>query len=213
MQINLQKFEEEQIELAKKVIVKNQFRKLELFTGCSQVSLENKIISVVVICDENMHLIEQKEALIETEVPYLPNFLFFREGKAVIEAYKKLDKKPDVLLVNANGILHPLRIGMASHLGILLDIPTIGITKRLAIGEKEGERILVGNEIRGIELRTRNFSKPIYVSPGYKISLDTSIEVVKKCIRLPHKLPEPLHIAHRIADELRAKLISEKNKT
>jgi deoxyribonuclease V len=92
---------------------------------------------------------------------------------------------------------------MASHLGLVLDVQTIGVAKSLMLGKNEDGKILVGNEIRAAEVKTKEHAKPLYVSPGHRISLETSVELVKQCIRLPHKLPEPLHLAHRLAEKLR----------
>jgi deoxyribonuclease V len=105
-----------------------------------------------------------------------------------------------LLIVDANGILHPRRIGMASQLGIVLDIPTIGITKNLFIGKPSSDgKIEIDKEIRGEELRTKEYANPIYLSPGHRISLRTASDLVKKMIIAPHKLPKPLHLAHRFA--------------
>ena len=128
--------------------------------------------------------------------------MFYKDGPAVIEAYNKLEQKPDVLIVEANGILHPRRIGMASHVGILLDVPTVGVTKRLMLGEVRGQTIYVEKEARGYEFITREYANPIYISPGHKISLKTSMEIIKNCVRQPHKLPEPLHLAHKYGKKI-----------
>ena len=111
------------------------------------------------------------------------------------------------MIFDGNGILHPRKFGMASHMGVLLDITSIGIAKKLMIGDVKGNRVYVDKELRGEIIATREHSKPIYVSPGNKISLKTSVEIVKNCIKTPHKLPEPLHLAHRYANEIREKIV------
>lgn len=95
---------------------------------------------------------------------------------------------------------------MASQLGMVLDVPTIGVAKTLMMGRSEDGRIEVDKEIRAMEVRTREFAKPLYVSPGHRISLKTAVEMVQKMIVQPHKLPEPLHLAHRFADRKRENL-------
>ena len=98
--------------------------------------------------------------------------------------------------------IYPRRIGMASHLGILLDTATIGVTKKLMLGELRGNTIYVEKEARGYELVTREHARPVYVSPGHNVSLKTSLEVIKNCLRKLHKLPEPLHLAHRYGKKI-----------
>ena len=96
---------------------------------------------------------------------------------------------------------------MASHVGILLDTATIGVTKRLMLGEVKDKTVYVDKEARGYGLITKEHANPIYISPGHKISLKTSLEVIKKCIRLPHKLPEPLHLARKQGNKIREGII------
>jgi deoxyribonuclease V len=120
-----------------------------------------------------------------------------------MEAFNKLDNKPDVLIVKGNGILHPRRIGMASHVGILLDMATIGFTKNLMLGEVREKTIYVEKEARGYELITREHARPVYISPGNKVSLKTSLEVIKNCLRYPNKLPIPLHLAHKCGNNIK----------
>mgnify|MGYP001173107601 FL=1 len=201
--VDLSKLKEEQIKLAEKVITFDIFEKIKNIAGSDQIHFDGKIISTIVVCDyKNLKVIEKNYAIVEEKIPYKSGFLFYKDGPAVIEAFNKLENKPDVLIVKANGILHPRRIGMASHLGILLDIATIGIAKRLMLGEVKGNTIYVEKEARGYGLITREHANPIYLSPGHKISLKTSLEIIKNCIRKPHKLPEPLHLAHRYAKKI-----------
>ena len=96
---------------------------------------------------------------------------------------------------------------MASHVGILLDAATIGVTKRLMLGEVKDRTIYVDKEARGYELVTKEYANPIYVSPGHKISLKTSLEVIKNCMMPPHKMPEPLHIAHKHSNKAREDIL------
>ncbi len=205
--MNLQKYTKEQIEISAKVITKDDFKKTELIAGTDQAQAENKIISSIAVLNEQLKKVEDQTAVLDAKFPYIPGYLYYREGPAVIEAFRKLKTKPNILLIEGHGILHPLRMGMASQIGVILDIPTIGIAKSLLCGEVEEDgMIMFNNEIRGFELKTRNYSKPIYISPGHRISLETSIELVKKLICLPHKMPEPLYQAHRIAEKKKQEL-------
>jgi deoxyribonuclease V len=153
-----------------------------------------------------MEVVEQKYAVVDEKFPYIAGFLSYRESPAVIEAYSKLENIPDLLILEGSGILHQRKIGMASHVGLLIDKPTIGITKTLLCGEVKDGKVIVDKEVLGFELKTKEHGNPIYVSPGNKITLDKSLEIVKKLIKPPHKLPEPLHLAHRYANKIREKL-------
>jgi len=196
--VDLNQLKKEQIKLAKKVITTDGFEKIKTIGGSDQSYVEDKVVSSIVVCDyKTLEVIEEKHAVVEAKIPYKSGFLFYKDGPAVMEAFNMLEQKPDVLLLEGNGILHSRRIGMASHVGILLDVPTIGVTKKLMLGQVKGSTIYVEKEARGYELITRKHANPIYISPGNKISLKTSLETIKKCLREPHKLPEPLHLAHK----------------
>lgn len=208
--IDFEALKKEQLKLAGKVSIVDSVKSIKTVAGADQAYAERKVISAIAVCDyKSMKLIETKHAVVEAKVPYKSGFLFYKDGPAVIEAFNSLENKPDVLIVEANGILHPRRIGMASHVGILLDIATIGVTKRLMLGEVKDKTIYVDKEARGYGLITREHANPIYISPGHKISLKTSLEVIKNCIRLPHKLPEPLHLARKYGNKIRKKMMSE----
>ncbi|MBD3313704.1 endonuclease V [Candidatus Woesearchaeota archaeon] len=199
--MNTSRLREEQLKLAEKVMTIDQFEQARYIAGCDQAYKDNnKIISVVVVMDsKTQKIVDRAESEQFCRTPYLSGYLFYREAPSVIEAFSKLNVKPDVLLVDANGILHPRRIGMASQLGLALDVPTIGIAKSLAFGKPREGKIELDKEIVAEEVITKEFANPLYVSPGHKVSLRTSIDIVKSLIMHPHKLPEPLHLAHRFA--------------
>lgn len=205
--VDFEMLKEEQLRLAKKVVVKDSFDKLELVAGVDNAYDKGYVVSAIVVCDyKGMEAKEKVFVVSRANVPYVQGFLAYREGPAISEAYAKLQHKPDLVMFDGNGILHPRRFGLASHMGVLLDIASIGIAKQLLIGEVKETKVYVENEIRAELVATREHSKPIYVSPGHKISLATSVKIVKKCMRFPHKLPEPLHLAHRHANEIRDKI-------
>ena len=206
--IDLNKLKEEQLKLARKVITTNGAEKITTAAGADQSHAGDKVISSIVVCDyKSLDVIEKKYAVVDSKIPYKSGFLFYREGPAIIEAFNKLENKPDVLILKGNGILHPRRIGMASQVGILLDTATIGVAKRLALGEVKGKTIYIEKEARGYELITREHSKPIYVSPGHKVSLKTSFKVIKNCLKYPYKLPVPLSLAHKYGNKARKELL------
>lgn len=194
-------FKKEQLKLAKGVSVKDDFDEINLIGGVDQIIIGNKVISAVTVCDyNNLKLLDDESFTMETKVPYILGCLFYREGPAAVEAFHKLKRKPDVLLVDAHGVLHPRKIGMASQLGLVLNIPTIGVAKNLLVGEvrDNGDIFILGKKC-GKKVITKEGANPLYVSPGYRVSLKTAVEIVKKCMREPHKLPEPLFLAHKIA--------------
>jgi deoxyribonuclease V len=138
--------------------------------------------------------------------PYVPGLLSFREAPAILAAFAKLNTMPDLVLVDGQGIAHPRRLGIASHLGILLDLPTIGVAKTRLCGyytmpvDEKGfcSPLMQGDEIIGAVLRTRAHVKPVFVSIGHKISLPTAICWVMNTVTR-YRLPEPVRFAHRLA--------------
>lgn len=207
VKIDIAKLKAEQISLAKKVVCREEFDKVKLVAGVDQAFINDEVISAIVVCDyKTLKLVEEKYAIVKAAIPYIPGYLSYREAPAIVEAYGKLEQKPDVLIVDGNGILHPRRIGMASHVGILLDLPTIGVAKNLLLGNVMDREVMVGNEVRAFELVTKEHAKPIYVSIGHKITLGSSVRIVKESMVYPHKLPEPLHLAHKKANEVRQQL-------
>ena len=208
--IDINKIKEEQVKLAKKVIISDAFDKIETIAGVDQAFIGEDVISGIAVCSyKELMSIEKKYAVARAKIPYIPGFLFYREGPAIIEAFSKLENKPDILIVDGNGILHPRRFGMASHIGILLDTATIGVAKSLLFGEVKDNRVIIDKEVRGYQLVTREHAKPIFVSPGHKISLQSSVGLVKKFMIPNHKLPEPLHLAHKYVNTIREELIKD----
>jgi deoxyribonuclease V len=205
--VDIGKLKQEQLKLAEKVIITDSFKKIETVGGCDLAYIDNtKVVSAIVVLDyKTLKVIEKKYAIIDTPIPYIPSFLSYRDAPAIVEAFNKLDHKPDILLCDCNGILHPRRIGCASHVGILLDQVTIGVAKNLLCGELKEDTVIVDKEVRAVTIKTKDFAKPIFISPGHKISLKTSVEIVKKCLK-GHKLPEPLHQAHKYATKLKREL-------
>ncbi|MFC1741383.1 endonuclease V [Nanoarchaeota archaeon] len=211
--MNVSDLKKEQLRLAKKVVVKDDFDEINYIGGCDQAYLDSKVISAVIVMEkETLKIVEKKYAVADAPIQYIPGFLSYRDSPAVIEAVSKLKQKPDLLMVDANGILHPRKIGMASHLGILLDMPTIGVAKKLQLGEEVDGKILVEGDKRAIVLKTKEYAKPIFVSPGHRVSFRTAEELVRKCMVEKHKLPEPLHEAHKYVNKIRKKVFGPEDK-
>ena len=164
--------------------------------------------AVAVLSFPQLELVEHAIAQIPTTFPYVPGYLSFREVPAIIPALEKLQITPDLILCDGQGLAHPRRFGLACHLGILLDLPTIGVAKSLLVGKHESVPIEKGSwtklidreETIGIVLRSRTNVKPIYISPGHKISLETAVDYVMKCLT-KYRLPETTRWADKLASD------------
>jgi len=162
--------------------------------------------AVVVLEYPELRLVETEVAQGELDFPYIPGLLSFRESPLVLAACQRLSVTPDLILVDGQGIAHPRRMGIASHLGLLLDTPTIGCAKSRLCGshEEPGDKpgsyseLVDNGEAIGAVLRTKLGTKPIYVSIGHKVDLETAIYWVLKCCR-GYRLPEPTRLAHLAA--------------
>lgn len=149
------------------------------------------------------------------DIPYVPGYLGFRECPALIAAWDMLAEKPDLILMDGQGFSHPRRCGVATQLGVLLDVPTIGCAKSVLCGKVEGELgeapgstapLVDRGEVVAMALRTRARAQPIYVSTGHRISLESAVEwVLKLCDG--RRLPVPIRMAHDAANEARRELI------
>lgn len=144
-------------------------------------------------------------------IPYVPGYLGFRETPAILSALELLDEPPDLMLVDGHGRSHPRRCGIATHVGVLADVPTIGCAKTILCGRVEGELgaergsrapLVDRGEIVAVALRTRERATPIYVSTGHRVSLETAVEwVLKLCDG--RRLPLPIRLAHDAANAAR----------
>ena len=161
--------------------------------------------SIVVFELKTMEMVEAVTASGKVDFPYIPGLLSFRESPILLKAFAKIKSNPDVIILDAQGIAHPRGIGLASHIGLLLDKPSIGCAKTRLIGdyhEMGGEvgcysHLTVQDKVVGAVLRTRKNVKPVFVSPGHKIDLNTSIDLVlKSCCG--YRLPEPIRQAHNL---------------
>ncbi len=162
--------------------------------------------AVAVLSFPDLQVVETSLAYRPTSFPYIPGFLSFREIPAVLDALEKIQITPDIILCDGQGIAHPRRLGIASHLGVILDMPTIGVAKSLLIGKHEElsdtkgswQPLIHKGETIGAVLRTRQGVKPVYVSIGHRISLNTAIDYVLSCTP-KYRLPETTRIADKLA--------------
>ena len=162
--------------------------------------------AAVVLSYPRLDLVEVEVVEAKIGFPYIPGLLSFRECPVILAACEKLNNAPDLVLVDGQGLAHPRRLGFASHLGLFLDLPTIGCAKSILCGShqpvenKPGSysELLDDGEVIGAALRTRSGAKPIYVSIGHKIDLDSALHWVMECCR-DYRLPEPTRLAHLAA--------------
>ncbi len=162
--------------------------------------------AVVVLSYPGLEPVEVKVVTDSLNLPYIPGLLSFREAPLILAACEELKVMPDLLMVDGQGIAHPRRIGLASHLGLCLDIPTIGCAKSRLCGRHDEPGYEAGSyaeltdndEVIGAVLRTRAGVKPVYVSIGHKIDLSTAVHRVLECCR-GYRLPEPTRLAHQTA--------------
>jgi deoxyribonuclease V len=170
---------------------------------------EQKIGAVIVVMRiPECEVVEVAQAVRKVTMPYIPGFLGFREGPVFFDAFRKLKQRPDVTLIDGNGIAHPRKMGLASYVGVVLDIPTIGCAKSPFFpftlpAERRGTFTHLMNkagEKVGFCLRTRPGVKPVFVSPGHRVSFYQARRTVLDCARF--RVPEPLREAHRLSQKL-----------
>jgi deoxyribonuclease V len=166
--------------------------------------------AVAVFGIPDLNLLERCWVSGEVLFPYLPGFFAFREGPAIISAVGALTRKPDLLLVDGHGRAHPRRAGIASHVGLLLGIPSVGVAKRILhggpaeLGPARGSLCPLRDmgEIVGMAVRTKAMSGPVYVSPGFGTDLETAVAAVLATTR-SSRIPAPVREAHRLSREVR----------
>lgn len=166
--------------------------------------------AVVVLNFHSLELVCQETASVEVTFPYIPGLLSFREGPAVIEAFRKLSVSPDAVIFDGQGYAHPRRLGLASHLGLWLGVPTIGCAKSRLTGDYEPPKSKKGayaqltdkGEVIGAVITTRENVKPVFVSRGHLSDLDSAIEIVLRTAPR-YRLPEPIRAAHLLSNKIR----------
>jgi len=185
---------------------------LRTIGGIDVAYLDDTAVGAAAVIDYgSLDLLECKLAVCKVKMPYVPTLLSFREMAPAIVAIKKLEMKPDVFLVDAQGWAHPRRCGFASHLGLALGKPTIGAAKTRLVGQRieiGRQTLLVDKtEVIGAEITTVTNEKPIFVSVGHMVSLETAVEIVKHCSK--RRIPEPILLAHKLATRERDRLTLE----
>ncbi len=206
-------FSKIQKELAQKVLLQDLFEKP--ITHIAGMDVSNTpfdpaqmIFGAAVVLSPALSVLETATVANRQTVPYVPGFLGFREVPTLIDAYRQLTTQPDLILVDGHGVSHPRGLGVASHLGVLLDRPTIGVAKSILVGKpayplsdepgSQAPLIWQDREI-GLLLRTKKRASPLIISPGHKITLQTAVMWVLRCLK-GYRLPEPTRHAHLAAN-------------
>ena len=202
-----------QNELTKRIIREDQLEPVQFVAGVDMAINENNNMAraaVVLLSYPELEVVERHVYEEPIRMPYVPGLLSFREAPCVLGAFGQLHQRPQLVMVDGAGIAHPRRIGIASHLGLWLDLPTIGCAKSILVGrynvanlgEEAGswEPLIDRKETIGAAVRTRTRVNPMIISLGHKISLATSIDYVLKCAR-GYRLPEPTRLADKLSKD------------
>ncbi|MFH1484981.1 MAG: deoxyribonuclease V [Chloroflexota bacterium] len=210
-----------QRQLAPRVSMRNEVQQVRLVAGVDIAAGRSGGTArgvVVVVQYPEMVLVEQRTVDQKLEFPYVPGLLSFRELPLIIAAWEKLSVWPDLVLVDGHGLAHPRRLGIACHLGLLLDTPAIGCAKTILCGSHDElgreagchASLVDRGEIVGAALRTRQGVKPVYVSIGHKVDLGAAMDWVSRCCR-GFRLPEPTRMAHAVAGGASLELVKERS--
>jgi deoxyribonuclease V len=165
---------------------------------------------IVVFSYPDLKIIGNATAISRTSFPYIPGLLAFREVPALLEAWDKLTNKPDVMVLDGQGIAHERRLGIATHFGLVTGVPSIGSAKRRLYGKYDepanipfAENPMYDKgELIGTAIRSKRNCNPIFVSPGHRVSIEQSVQIIKNCIR-GYRIPEPTRQAHLLVNQIR----------
>ncbi len=199
--------------IASRVSLRDDYSE-DAVAGVDQAFIEDLVISGAVVLQE-LKITDDACYIEKAAIPYVPGFLSFREGSPAIKALRRLKIKPTLIFVDGCGINHPRMAGLASYVGVTLDIPTIGISKSVLCGCFEdpveiGEAapLVYGQKFVGYVLKSKKGCRPIVVAPGHRVSVDSSLELARKYLK-GYKLPEPSRLAHEYANGVKASYIGK----
>lgn len=197
-----------QQELRKKLVVTGEIGNIKTVAGVD-VGFKGKMAraAVVVTSFPQLELVDQAVAEVPVTFPYVPGLLAFREGPAVLAALEKLKTEPDLFIFDAQGFAHPRRMGLASHIGVIIDKPSIGCAKSRLCGTYQPvpdqvgakENLVDKGEIIGAVVRSKLHAQPLYISIGHKVNLENAIKYVLACTKQGRRLPETSILAHKVA--------------
>ncbi|WP_457567817.1 endonuclease V [Desulfurobacterium sp.] len=208
--------------LREKVKLQPLGKSVKLIAGCDLTFLNPfrtptvGIAAFVILKYPELEVVEKVYATGEVAIPYVPGFLAFREIPLLLKAFRMIKSKPDVVLVDGHGVVHPRGLGIAAHLGVVLNVASVGCAKKPLYGvfdypgEKKGNFAYIydkfSGEKLGVVLRTKDGVKPVYVSPGNLIDVESAKELVLRSVTR-YRLPEPTRLAHNFLQEVRKKFL------
>lgn len=195
--------------LRDRIRIVNDFGKLEIVAGVDvSYNLQNKLSRAVVVLMRlnDLKPIAHAVEYLPTTFPYVPGFLSFREIPVVLKALNALPQSPDILMVDGQGVAHPRRLGIAAHLGLLTDLPSIGVAKSRLTGKytepgaHKGDHTLLMDkqEQIGTVLRSKDNTNVLFISPGHRVDHDTALGLTLRCLT-KYRLPEPTRLADKIS--------------
>jgi len=207
--------ESSQQEIAAQVVLDNCFSE-EVVASVDLVFLEGifeTVISSAVAFDPDLAILDCAHSVRKARIPYVPGYLSYREGPAALEALESLKPKPTLLFVNRCGINHPRKAGLASWIGVVLDMPTVGVTKNSLFGSwipptftGDASPLFCEKEVLGHVFFSKRGCRPIVAAPGHRVSVDTSLDLARWYLR-GHKIPEPCRLARLYARQVKRELI------
>jgi deoxyribonuclease V len=207
-----------QREIAARVILEDEFNKDITSVAGIDIAFLNDlaIVSCITLSYNSLETRFKTLSTARISFPYISTLLSFREAPPIIDLINSIELKADVFLINAHGIAHPFFCGCASYVGVLANIPTIGVASRNLCGEygdepkdaREYVPMYYGGRSIGWVFKSKRDCRPIFISPGHLISLKSSLDITAKCTK-NHKLPEPLYLAHIVANEEKRKRASQ----
>ncbi len=207
-----------QSELRARVILENSFKEIKLIAGCDlalDTASNEAYGGVIVYTWPELREVERHSVCRKIKFPYIPGLLSFREAPTLLDCLAQLETEPDLIIFDGQGIAHPRGVGIATHMGLLLDKPTIGCAKSRLYGsykepgEKAGSRSSLVSEqgkVLGAVVRTRDRVRPIFVSPGHKIDTQTSIKIILQCVD-GYRIPKPTREADHFVESSKQKAL------
>jgi deoxyribonuclease V len=204
---SVEKAHKAQLHMSQKIIFQDRLpKRIRLVAGVDTAYTDDMSIgSAALLRFDSLRLVEAQTAFCRTQFPYVPTLLSFRETRPAVLSVRRLERKPDVILVDGHGFAHPYHCGFASHLGLVLGMPTIGVAKNKLTGEiktlgssPEIHFLEHDQEVLGAAVTAKDRCRPVYVSVGHMVSLRTAVKVVRACTR-KNRIPEPIRAAHSLA--------------
>jgi deoxyribonuclease V len=199
--------------LQERILITGSLDNIKLIAGVETAfdHTSNMLFSAVCLFTwPGMEEYERATAAAQARFPYIRGLHAFREGPVILRAFSHLNPSPDLIMFAGHGLAHPRRIGLASHLGLILDIPSLGCARKKLVGQHDeldqnkgaSAPLIVDNDEVGRVYRTRDKVKPVFISPGHRCGLEEAVRVVVGCVG-DYRIPEPMRAAHRLANRLK----------